>query len=596
MPQNLKQKLKNVPHKPGVYIFRNTALDVLYVGKARDLKNRLSQYFHKEYDGRYQIPFLMKEVANFEHIITDNEVESLLLENNLIKKYKPRYNIKLRDDKNYVFIKIDYDEQIPQIYTTRNADTRNARYFGPYSSSLKVRETLHLVRKIFPYCANKKIGTRPCFYYFLHRCPGVCIGKTSLEEYKKTIHKIALFLSGHIREIKKEIKTQMLQAAKQKQFERAAELRNQLKSLEVLEERQKTMFAAKVNWDFISYFVTADKTTINVFKIRNGKLIDRSNFILEDTQNKNGCEIINAFMEKYYLVNSDLPKEIYVQDLPTDLNLLQKFLGQKIKIFKPTKGKKAELIDLGIQNAKEYFENRAAEQVSELSRTTLALDELAKVLKLPAAPYRIECFDISNIQGTNSVASMVVFEGGKPKKSEYRKFKIKIDGTPNDFAMMKEVLLRRFQRSINTNISTQDQWPLPDLLVIDGGKGQLGVAVEALEKYDLRMPVIGLAKREEEIFLPHTSDPILLPKSDYALQLLQRLRDEAHRFAITFHKKLRSKQAYKSFLDTVPGIGPKKKKLLIQKFGSVEKIKQASLEELTPVVGQKVAENIEKHK
>jgi len=600
MPQNIKEKLKNVPQKPGVYLFKDAKGAVLYVGKAKILKNRLSQYFHTNGDGRPQIPFMMQEAVDFDYIVTDNDVECLLLENTLIKKYKPRYNIMLRDDKNYAFIKIDYATEIPQIYTIRNPDSKNARYFGPYSSSFKVKETLNIVRKVFPYCANKKVSNRPCFYYFLHRCPGVCVGKISLEEYRKTIDKIALFLAGNISEIKKEIKQQMKAAVAHKQFERAADLRDQLRSLEVIEERQKAVFANKVDWDFISYFQTADKSTINVFVIRNGKLIDRKNFILEETQNKTGCDIIDAFMEKYYLETTDLPKEIYVQELPTDLDLMQKALGtkRKVKIIKPTKGKKAELIQLGIENSKEYFENWARDQVSELSRTTLALDELQKVLKLPETPFRIECFDISNIQGTNSVASMVVFENGKPAKGQYRKFKIKIDGEPNDFAMMREALTRRFSAA-HREASEENpaaKWPLPNLLVIDGGKGQLGVAVEVLEHYQLNIPVIGLAKREEEIFRPHQSDPILLPKSDYALQLLQRLRDEAHRFAVTFHKKLRSKHAYKSALDNITGIGPKKKKLLIKKYGSVANIKKLAspeeLSELANLVGKNVADKL----
>ncbi|GAC1573756.1 MAG: excinuclease ABC subunit UvrC [Candidatus Doudnabacteria bacterium] len=598
MALDLKEKLKNVSHKPGVYLFKGINGEILYVGKAKNLKNRVSQYFHKEHDGRLQIPFLMQDVTDFETIITDNDVECLLLENNLIKKHKPRYNIKLRDDKNYAFIKIDYDCEIPQIYTIRNPDSKNARYFGPYSSALKVRETLNIVRKVFPYCANKKVSNRPCFYYYLHRCPGICVGKISLEEYDKTIQRIALFLAGNIAEIKKDIRKQMQQAAQKKLFERAGDLRDQMRSLEVVEERQKAIFAEKVNWDFISYLQTADKSTVNVFVIRNGKLIDRKNFILEETQNKSGCDIIDAFMEKYYLETSDLPKEIFVQELPTDLDMMERVLSGKapktrIKISKPNKGRKAELITLGIENAKEYFEVWSRDQVTELSRTTLALEELQKVLSLKETPFRIECFDISNIQGTNSVASMVVFENGKPNKSQYRKFKIKIDGEPNDFAMMKEALTRRFHLSHTSpeDTNTQQKWPLPNLLVVDGGKGQLGMAVEVLKNYSLDIP-----KREEEIFWPGKSDPILLPKSDYALQLLQRLRDEAHRFAITFHKKLRSKQAYRSVLDDIRGIGPKKKKLLIKKYGSVANIKKLvspeEISELTSLVGKSVAEKL----
>ncbi len=585
----IKVKLKNTPKKTGVYLFKNKQGVVIYIGKALNLKSRVSQYFDG-HDTRPQIPFLVNDAVDFEYIITDNELESLMLENTLIKKHQPKYNIMLRDDKNYAYIKIDYETEIPQIYSVRNPDSKNAKYFGPYSSAQKIRETLSILRKVFPYCANKKISNRPCFYYYLHRCPGVCIGKISIAEYQGTMHKISLFLSGHISEIKKEIQGQMLKSSKKKQFERAADLRNQWQSLQIIEERQKVIFSQKVSWDFVSLFQSADKATINVFVIRNGKLNDRKNFILENTENKTFAEIFSAFLENYYAQATDLPKEIYVQEMPDELSALRKVMtlnsGRNIKVLRPKLGKKAKIIKLGVENAREYFESWATSQASELSRTTLALDELKKTLKLAETPFRIECFDISNIQGTNSVASMVVFEAGKAKKSEYRKFKIKNDGQPNDFGMMQEALSRRFKNS------AEAKWPLPNLLVVDGGKGQLGVAIDVLAQYKLKIPVIALAKREEEIFVPGKAQPILLAKSNYALQLLQRLRDEAHRFAITFHKKLRSKTAYKSMLDEIAGIGPKKKKLLIKKYGSVAGIRKASKKELDLILGSKTAKEL----
>ena len=585
----IKVKLRNTPKKTGVYLFKNKQGAVVYIGKALNLKSRVGQYFDG-HDTRPQIPFLVNDTVDFDYIITNNELESLMLENTLIKKHQPKYNVMLRDDKNYAYIKVDYESEIPQIYSVRNPDSKNAKYFVPYSSAMKIKETLIILRRVFPYCAIKKVSSRPCFYYYLHRCPGVCVGKISLLEYEETIQKIVLFLSGHISEIKKEIQAQMLKASKTKRFERAAELRNQLQSLLIIEERQKVIFSKKVSWDFISCFQSTDKATINVFVIQNGKLNDRKNFILENTENKTEEEIFSAFLENYYSQTTNLPKEIFVQQIPKELSALNKVMtlnsGRKIKITKPRIGKKAEVIKMGIENAQEYFESWATSQATELSRTTLALDELKKVLKLSETPFRIECFDISNIQGTNSVASMVVFEGGKAKKSEYRKFKIKNDGRPNDFAMMEEALTRRFKNS------AEHKWPLPNLLIVDGGKGQLGVAVKVLSLYKLKIPVIGLAKREEEIFVPGKSNSIILSKSNHALQLLQRLRDEAHRFAITFHKKLRSKQAYKSVLDEVPGIGPKKKKLLIQRFGSVGGMKKASKKELVSILGEKTTKDL----
>ncbi len=612
MTEALTKQYKNLPHKPGVYIFKGAAGETLYIGKARDLKNRVSQYFRSGHDGRHQIPFLMGEASALEHIITDNEIESLFLESSLIKKRKPKYNIKLRDDKNYVFIKIDFSTEIPQITTARNADEAGAKYFGPYSSAQKVRQTLKFARGIFPYCANKKIGERPCFYYYLHKCPGVCIGKISIQEYGETVKRIMQFLSGNLAAIKKSLKSQMRRAAQKRRFETAARIRDQLKSLEIMEEKQKAIFAKKADWDFISYFQAADKSGVNVFELRGGRIIDNKNFILENTRGKTGAEILEAFLENYYSENSeDLPKEIFVQEniggamehsggKNENAEILKNFFVKKrIKISKPARGKKAGLIKLGQKNAQEYFENWLAQMAGETARTTLALSFLAQILGLPQGPRRMECFDISNTQGTNAVASMAVFEGGKPKKSDYRKFKIKTDGRPNDFAMMKETLERRFRgyrgngNAAAISERAEKKWPLPDLLVIDGGKGQLGIATEVLAKLGLEIPAIGLAKREEEIFVPQKSDPIVLQKSDYALQLLQRIRDEAHRFAVTFHKKIRSRQAYGSALDEIPGIGPKKKKQLIKKYGTIKKIREASHAELASLVGENGAKNLD---
>jgi len=605
-----KKALSSLPHQPGVYIFKDADGSILYVGKANDLHSRVSQYFRPDADNRPQIPFLISDAVSLEHIITDSEAESLILENNLIKRFRPKYNIKLKDDKNYLFIKIDYESEIPQIYTVRNPDsTGKAKYFGPYTSGQKVRETLRIIRYIFSYCANTKISNRPCFYYHLHRCPGVCIGQISLEEYRLNyLHRIELFLAGNIFEVKKDLQKQMRSAAAEKNFEAAAQARDKVRSIEVIEERQKVMFAKKVDWDFISFFQAYEQTAVNIFSIRNGKLMDKNNFILEGTKEASEREIVKASIENYYLPGADIknalktgtssslgqtlinrPKEIFVQEIPEDLAILKTTVG--VAIDKPLRGKNNQLIKLGAKNAQEFYEQWISEKATELSRTNLALGELAAILHLPEQPQRLECFDISNTQGTNAVASMVVFENAKPKKSEYRKFKMQISGEPNDFAMMREALTRRFRPPENP--LDAPRWNYPDLLVVDGGKGQLSVAVEVLNMYHLdNIAVIGLAKREEEIFVPDKEDPILLPKSNYALQLLQRLRDEAHRFGITFHRSLRSKAAYKSALDEIPGIGPAKKKLLLKKFGSVSKIKSAPIEELQNLVGASLSKVI----
>lgn len=609
--ENLKEKIKELPHKPGVYLWKDKSSKVIYVGKAKDLRKRVIQYFG--HDTREQIPYLMAEVADFDFVVVNSELESLFLENTLIKKYLPAYNIKLRDDKNYAFIKIDYSTEIPQIVYARKIenDSKTSTYLGPYSSAYKIRQTLDFVRRVFPYCANKEVGKRPCFYYFLHRCPGVCIGQISLKEYEEQLKRITYFLTGKTKEVKNNLKKAMKEASRKKAFEAAARLRDQLKAIEILDERQIAMFTEKVSWDFISLFWESGVACINLFKVREGRLIDKENFIYEDGYKRikaeknsaaektaNGKEIIlQTFAENYYTEASDLPKEIFVESSMPGEKLVKELLKSRssinVKISVPTRGKKLQLINLGITNAQEFLRKWQSSQANNLDAAKAALEQLREVLKLTSVPARIEGYDISNIQGTNPVGSMVVAKDGLPAKGQYRKFKINIKNTPDDFAMMEEMLTRRLAKIHDPDF--ESKWPKPDLLIIDGGKGQLGVAVQVLEKFDLSIPVIGLAKRIEEIFLPHNPTPIVLDHSEPALQLLQRLRDEAHRFAITFHRSLREKQAVKSALDEIPGIGPKTKKLLKQKLGSVSQIRQTSLEDLIKIVGKDKAELIKKH-
>ncbi len=624
----LKEKLKDTPHSPGVYQFIDAKGEVIYVGKAKNLKNRVGQYLNG-HDDRPQLPYLMKEAADFTYTVVNNELESLYLENTLISKYLPRYNIMLRDDKNYAFIKIDYSTEIPQIGYARKFDQSsnvkrqmsNVQYFGPYSAVYKIRNTLNLVRRIFPYCSNKEVGARPCFYYYLHRCPGVCIGKISLDEYKLQLDRICNFLAGNTSKIKQELKTDMKLASSHHEFEKAARLRDQLQALELLDERQSVILTKPVDWDLVSLAQDSGYSCINLFKIRGGKMQDKENFIYEiensnlKLQNKSAdaykYQIIQTFLERYYSESSSIPKIIYTQVEAEDSELIEHIAGsrfnRKLTVIIPKKGKAKELIDLGIINAQEYLKNWLQSQAGHLDKINAALQELKEQLHLEKIPDRIECYDISNIQGTNAVGSMVVFEKGLPAKSQYRKFKIRSKQTPDDFAMMKEMLIRRFSRieekfqipnnksqtnSKSKNSNTKTAWPIPDLIVIDGGKGQLGVAVEVLSDVRCQMSdvyIIGLAKRIEEIFFPNNPIPLILPHTNPALQLLQRLRDEAHRFGITFHRQLRSKQAVKSALDNIPGIGPKTKKLLKQKFGTVSQIRKTPFDELANVVGERIA-------
>lgn len=604
--ESLKAKLAGIPKKPGIYKFLDKNRAVLYVGKAKNLNSRIRQYFGAS-DNRPQLPMLMAEAVDFDYTVVKNEFDSLLLENELIKTYLPPYNIKLRDDKNYAFIKIDYSTEIPQITYARSVEPdtkkyrKTSKYFGPYSSTKKIRQILDFARKVFPYCSNKEVGGRPCFYYYLHRCPGVCIGEISLAEYDKQISNIALFLAGKTEETKLQLKQAMQLSAQSKKFEKAARLRDQLQAIEILGEKQLTVFPSKVDWDVIAIHAEPLQACVNLFKIRGGKMTDKENFIYDNLvgieTNKLIPSILQAFLENYYLTATELPDEIMVPELPVTTEfieaLLKKRKGKKIALQLPEKGKKADLIKLGQANAKEFLLKWQRSQASNLDAIKATLENLTAILNLPKVPNRIECYDISNIQGTNPVGSMVVFTNGQPNKSEYRKFKITSKQTPDDFMMMREMLTRRLTRIKPADNRTP--WPAPDLIVIDGGKGQLGVAVAVLEQEKLKIPVIGLAKRIEEIFQPHQSQPIVLPHDNPALQMLQRLRDEAHRFGITFHRQLRSKSAVQSELDSISGIGPKTKKLLKLKIGTLADIKKASVEELSAIIGKSKAELLKKY-
>jgi excinuclease ABC subunit C len=597
MTTELTNKLKNLPAKPGIYIYKDADGGVLYVGKAVKLKNRVASYFRKD-SGKSssRIQNMISKIADLDYVVTDNEVESLILENNFIKKHQPKYNVRMRDDKNYLFIKINLGQEIPTIEYDRKTEDKTARYFGPYTSSLSARETLRMLRRVFPYCSCEKVGQKPCFFYHIQKCPGVCVGKISLEEYRTNyIEKIIRFLEGRQTEVLKDLQNQMKTLAARKQYEKAARIRDQIFALNRVMERQKLVYPGKVSQDIFSVHMD-HVASINLFMVRDGKLMQKENFILENAQHASVSEILESFLPTYYLDASNLPREVMLQ-CPIDEVPLKKVFdaraNRKIKILTPTRGEKVKLMNLGIENAKQYLEAQSDKKLLEEARLMSALKELQRVLDLKELPARIECFDISNIQGTNAVGSMVVFDFGRALKSDYRKFKIKTKNTPDDFAMMKEMLTRRFTRSISSTPNSDNQtWPTPNLVMIDGGKGQLSTAVEVLKSFNLNLPIIGLAKRLEEIFLPGKSTPIMLPQNSIALFLLQRIRDEAHRFAITYHRKLRSNSAITSLLDSIGGVGPAKKKALLQKFGSIQKIREANLTEISNVVGAKLAEKI----
>ncbi|MCL5435658.1 MAG: excinuclease ABC subunit UvrC [Patescibacteria group bacterium] len=550
----LKSKLKFLPASAGVYLFKNSAGDILYVGKAKVLKNRVRSYFTQNHDLYPRTRQLVTNIADFEYIICDTETEALMLENNLIKRYQPHYNVMLKDDKNYQFIKIDYSTEIPQVYTTRKLDSKKAKFFGPYTSGASVRQTLQLLRYIIPYCGNSKIGSRPCFYYHLGRCPGVCAGLISLGDYKSTLAAIEKFLSGDLKRVAADLKTAMRTASKKRLFEKAARLRDQCRALEKMLERQKIVSPKRESHDLANIFAAGQLAAATLLQIREGRLIGRENFMLQNAKGEGPEGILSAFLGRYYLEASDVPPEI---NLPFPLKLsdlaealAQKF-GRRIKFLAPTRGRKRQLLKMAETNARDYLQTSSQNLAKEQAILTRALFELKDRLHLPQLPFRIECFDISNIQGTSPTGSMVVFENGKAKKSEYKRFAIKTLETPNDFGMMEEMLSRRFAHA-DENLTRQPphsiregkggiSWRLPDLIVVDGGRGQLNVALKVLKNSNLRIPALGLAKKLEEIYLPQLKSPLRLPPDSSALHLLQRVRDEAHRFAVTYHRRRRSR-------------------------------------------------------
>lgn len=502
----LLQKIKSLPPKPGVYLFKNAAGGILYVGKAKNLKKRVVSYFQK----RARDPkteSLVAKIADLDYVIVSSELEALMLENNLIKKYLPHYNILLRDDKNWQFIKIDYETEIPQIATVRKIQNQGgekagvSKYFGPFTSGLAVKNTLRLLKKIFHICGNKKIGNKPCFQYHLGRCPGVCIGKISVAAYRKKLKQVELFLKNRQAEILQKLKKQMLKAASERRFESASSFRDIISALQRIWEKQKIISPRKLSEDYLGLCRSGKTAVVKLFQIRDGKLCGQETFELKIQGGETEPEILQAFADQYYSAAQDRPKTIISRLRP------------------PRRGKKLGLLRLAEENAKEYFEKnfQMPEQI---------LLNLKTILNLPRLPQRIEGYDISNLQGTNPVGSMVVFENGLPKKTDYRKFKIQTKNTPDDVGMMKEMLTRRLRQN----------WPLPDLIIVDGGRPQLNMTKKILTAYSLQLPCIGLAKRLEEIYLPGQIKPLRLPPDHPALQLLQRVRDEAHRFAISFYR------------------------------------------------------------
>ncbi len=595
---SIAEKLAALPDNPGVYLMKNQEGKIIYVGKAVNLKNRVRSYFRTLPAEALKTKALVRNIADFEYIITDSEVEALVLECNLIKKYRPKYNISLKDDKTYPYLKIT-NEDYPRVLVTRHYVKDGGKYFGPYPSVTVLRETLELLHSIFPFrsCKQKTFtNDRPCLNYQIKRCYAPCAGKISKEEYGELIAKINDFFAGNHDDLLKSLNEQMNKAAEDLNFEQAARFRDQIRGIEKAIAEQKAVLSGGDDKDVLGMCFDGGEVVLQVFFVRGGKIVGRENYWLKEMEDGGEAQVLAAFIKQFYLDNQFIPPVVLVQALPADEEILKKWLsekrGSKVQFVVPKRGKQKELLDLVVRNAEEEAEKRNALHEADKNRLQEALEQLQKELNLSKLPKRIECYDISNTQGTESVASMVVFVDGKAKKDQYRRFRIKTVIGPNDFASMNEVLKRRLGHMDNDKEFAKDN---PDLIIVDGGKGQLSMAVEALEEmgYD-DIAICGLAKKEEILFLPEREEGVYLPRDSQGLYLVQRIRDEAHRFAITYHRSLRGKRNLSSVLDDIPHVGEKRKKALLKHFGSLTKIMQADKEQIAEVegIGEMVAEEI----
>ncbi len=588
----MRERLKNVPLKPGVYLYKDKEGEVIYVGKAKALRNRMRSYFQSLDKLHPKVKAMMNRVADFDFIVTNNEVEALILENNLIKSYQPRYNMQLRDDKTYPYLKITRGEKFPRIYITREEKDGISRYFGPYTEVTSLKETVKLLTGIFPLrtCKTLRPQERPCLNRDMEKCLAPCAGRITEEEYAQVVNKLIDFLEGNAGDLLKQIEAEMKVAALNLEFERAARLRDQMESIKKLSAKQKISFDSPYNLDLIAIEAGEKQNLVLVFKIRVGKIIGKDTYWLDRSLAEDVAEDMHFFINRYYNDNHDIPTEILVGHLPAQLELIQTWLrektGHKVDIRVPQKGNKKQVLDMAQENVRLLWEEKHEKD----QKNQAILLHLSKVLSLEVVPSRIECYDISHLSGQETVASMVVFTDGLPDGQCYRRFKMKNEQN-NDFASLSETLLRRFTAAKAGNPAFL---PEPDLIIIDGGLGQVNAVAKVLRDMDIDIPLFSLAKKNEEIYRPGVGEPLVLSRRDEALRLLQRLRDEAHRFAIEYNRKRRSKKIRVSALDNIEGIGAQRKKVLLTHFGSVAKIKDASVEELLTVKGMNraAAQNI----
>ena len=611
--EKIQQKLDTLPTTPGVYLMHNVRGQIIYVGKAVNLANRVRSYFHASAQENAKTRRLVAEIADIEWIITESEVEALILEANLIKKHRPRFNIRLKDDKRYPYLKIT-NEDFPKVVITRRMNRDGGRYFGPYTSTSALRETVDLLRRLFPYrtCDRDITGAdrRACLYHDLKLCPAPCIGAVDQTQYLATIEQLVQFMGGETEAVMEDMKQQVQDAAIALQFERAAQLRDRYQALQHVMERQRIVTTAATNQDVIALARDDGNVCVEVFFVRNGKLLGREFFMMEGGNGDDEQEIVTAFLQQFYTEAAMVPPEILLPSQIAEAAVLEEWLrvkrGDVVYLSVAREGPERDLLDLATSNATETLRIIKAQWEMNKHRSETALGELQEALNLPAPPVRMECYDISTTQGVEVVGSMVVFEHGVAKKSDYRRFKIKTVEGQDDFASMREVLTRRFDRwrrisggELKGTRGSQAWALLPDLVVVDGGKGQLGMAVQVLQAFDLqdKVPVIGLAKREEEVFKPGRKTSIRFDPSAPAILLLRRIRDEAHRFAITYHRQRRTKRGLASQIDEIPGIGPVKRRALLKELGSLDAIRKATEAELmtVPGISQVLAAEIRQH-
>jgi len=589
----IAEQVNQLPTSPGVYLLKDAEGNILYVGKAANLRHRVRSYFGTGQKLPPKLKRMVARVGDLDFLVTTSEQEALILELNLIKRHRPRYNVRLKDDKTFPYLKIDPSEDWPRVCITRRLEDDGGRYFGPFASAKSVRQTLKTIKRIFPFrtCSKPVTGTdsRPCLWYYVGKCLAPCIGAVSKGEYAEVIKQVILFLEGKRGKVVQELESQMNKAAEALEFERAALLRDQIQAIHEVIEGQRIATTVRGEQDVIAFIEDKDQAHVQVFFIRGGKLIGRESFVLQGTRSEEPPQIMTSFIKQFYDSAPYIPSLLLLQYPVEDKVVIEDWLqskkGAKVGIQVPRRGSKKQLVKIVAENAQQGLEQFKIKQLATPKVLETALAEIARELQLPHSPLRMEGYDISNIQGTSAVGSMVVFDQGRPKPAHYRRFRIKTVSGADDYAMLHEIIKRRFKRS--SEVSTPDTWAiLPDLVLIDGGKGQLNAAQAAMHEVGAdSVPIASLAKENEQLFIPQRTKPIILPGNSPGLQLLQRLRDEAHRFALSYHQKIRQKRTFASVFDNIPSIGPKRKRALLRQFGSVRAIQEASLEELAATKG-----------